>query len=248
MSRHVTVISVLLAFLCMSAFAQVKHVTVQIVSQTDKEVTYQIVNESRQPLTSYTVGIDLTYFDGAVIRSEVSGEFSPPGPPIAPGTAFEQRYPLGGSMHGKVSKVDLVPLVAIYQDGTAEAENPTVFHRIADHRVMVQKAHEISVGAIQQALSDPTDGHPSVKALALVKAAIAQSEAETAGPGHKIIIAGKTPIQPDELLLKDTVRYLEGLTESPNEREGLTQYLASEEGKLNQSRSFAQVRLGGGAQ
>ena len=196
MSRHRTVISVLFAFLCVSAFAQVKHVTVQIVSQTDKEITYRIVNESSQPLTSYTVGIDLTYFDGAVIRSEVSGEFSPSGP-IAPGAVFEQLYPLGGSMHGKVSKVDLVPLVAIYQDGTAEAENPAVFHRIADHRVMVQKAHEISVSAVQQALSDPTDGHPSAKALALVKAAIAQSDAESAGPGHKIIIAGKTPIQPD---------------------------------------------------
>ena len=102
MSRHRTVISVLFAFLCVSAFAQVKHVTVQIVSQTDKEITYRIVNESSQPLTSYTVGIDLTYFDGAVIRSEVSGEFSPSGP-IAPGAVFEQLYPLGGSMHGKVS-------------------------------------------------------------------------------------------------------------------------------------------------
>ena len=108
---------------------------------------------------------------------------------------------------------------------------------------MVQKAHEISVSAVQQALSDPTDGHPSAKALALVKAAIAQSDAESAGPGHKIIIAGKTPIQPDGSLLKDTVAYLEGLKGSPNERDELTKYLASEEGKVNQSRSFAQVRL-----
>lgn len=228
-----------------SAFAQVKHISLQTLRQTDNEVTYRIVNESSQPLTSYTIGIDLTHVDGVVIRSEVSGEFGPAGHPLAPGAAFEQVYPLTGSMHGKVSKVDLAPLVAIYGDGSAEAQDSAVFHKIADHRVMVQKAHEISVGALQQALSDPTDEHPSDKALALVKAALDKSDAETAGPGHKVITIGKTPMQPDEGLLRDAIRYLEGLKGSPNEREGLTSYLATEQRKLNESRSFAQVRLGG---
>lgn len=240
MLRYVAVL-----LLSVSAFAQVKHVTVQVLRQSDSEIAYRVVNESSQPLTSYTVGIDLTYVDGAAVRSEVSGEFAPSGHPIAPGAAFEQVYPLGGSIHGKVSKVDLVPLVAIYGDGSAEAQNSAVFHRIADHRVMVQKAHEISAGAIQQALSDETDEHPSARALALVKAALDKSDSETAGPGHKRIIVGKTPMQPDEGLLRDAIAYLERLKGSPNEREKLTSYLATEQRKLDQSRSFAQVRLGG---
>jgi hypothetical protein len=231
--------------LCVPTFAQVKHVAVQSVRQTEKEVTYQVVNESSQPVTSYTVGVDLTYGDGAVIRAEVSGEFGPSGHPIARGAAFEQVYPLGGSMHGKVLKVDLVPLVAIYSDGTAEAQDSAVFHRIADHRVMVEKAKMILVDAARQALGDETERHPSATALALVRAAIDRSDAETAGPAHKIIVVGKTPIQPDESLLKDAATYLEGLKQSPNEREELTSYLASEQRELEECRSSAGVRLGG---
>jgi hypothetical protein len=230
--------------LCMPTFAQVKHVTVQSLRQTDQKVTYRVVNESSQPLTSYTVAVDLTYIDGVVIRAEVSGEFGPSGHPIAAGASFEQVYPLDGSMHGKVLKVDLVPLVAIYGDGTAEAQDSAVFHRIADHRVMVEKAKTILVDATRQALSDQTDQHPSVRALVLVKAAIERSDAETAGPGHKIIVLGKTPIQPDEGLLKDAVAYLEGLKRSPNEREALSSYLAREQRQLDGYRSFANVRLG----
>lgn len=231
--------------LCVPTFAQVRHVTVQSLRQTDKQVTYRVVNESSQPLTSYTVGIDLTYADGTVIRAEVSGEFGPSGHPIAPGSAFEQVYPLGGSMHGKVSKVDLVPLVAIYGDGAAEAQDAAVFHRIADHRVMVEKAKAILADAVQQAVSDQADAHPGTKASALVKAAIERSDAETAGPGHKVIIVGKTPIQPDRSLLEDAVKYLEGLKGNPNEREELTKYLATEQRELNEYRSFSKVRLGG---
>jgi hypothetical protein len=230
--------------LCAPTFAQVEHITVQSLRQTDKEVTYQVVNESSQPLTSYTIGVDLTYGDGTVIRAEVSGEFGPSGHPIAPGATFKQVYPLDGSMHGKVSKVDLVPLVAIYGDGTAEAQDSAVFHRIADHRVMVEKAKTILVDAARQALGDQTDQHPSGKALASVKAAIERSDAETAGPGHKIIIVGKTPIQPDQGLLKGAVTYLEGLKGNLNEREELTNYLAREQRELDEYRSFAKVRPG----
>jgi hypothetical protein len=220
---------------------QVKHLKVLVIRQTDRQVTYRVVNEYDQPLTSYTVGIDFTYGDGTTNRAEVSGEWTRH--PIDPGASFEQSYPLDGNrLHGLATSVSIVPLVAIYGDGTAEATDEATLHRIADHRVMVQKAHEVIVAAVQQALND---AHPSAKALAAVKAAIAQSDAATAGPGHKIIVVGKTPIQPDEGLLKDAVKYLEGVQGNSDERGELSKYLATEQEKLNQARGFAQVHVGG---
>ena len=221
---------------------QVKHITVLVIRQTDRQVTYRVVNEYDQPLTSYTIGIDFTYGDGTTSRAEVSGEWTRHR--IAPGASFEQTYPLDGDqLHGVATSVSIVPLVAIYGDGTAEATDQAKFHRIADHRVMVQKAHEIIVAAVQEALNDP---HPSAKALSAVRAAIAQSEGASANTkGHKVIVVGKTPIQPDEGLLKDTVKYLEGMQNNSDERAELSKYLGTEQEKLNQARGFAQVHVGG---
>lgn len=219
----------------------VEHIAVQIVRQSPQQVTYQVVNQYNQPLTSYTVGIDFTYADGTSSRTEVSGEWARH--PIAAGASFEQTYPLDGDrLHGPATNVSIVPLVAIYADGTAEATDRATLHRIADHRVMVRKAHEIIVDAVQQALNDP---HPSAKALAAVKAAVAQSDAETAGPGHKVIVVGQTPIQPDEGLLNDAAKYLEGMQRVSDERKELSKYLATEQEKLSQPREFANVRVGG---
>ena len=219
---------------------QVKHITVLVIRQADRQVTYRVVNEYDQPLTSYTIGIDSTYGDGTTSRAEVSGEWTRH--PIAPGGSFEQTYPLDGNqIHGLATGVSILPLVAIYGDGTVEATDHATVHRIADHHVMVQKAHEVIVAAVQQALND---AHPSAKALAAVKAAIAQSDAATAGSGHKIVVVGKTPIQPDEGLLKDAVKYLKGVRGNSDERGELSKYLATEQEKLNQARGFAQVRVG----
>jgi hypothetical protein len=234
MSKYRLLVTLMLC--AAAATAQVKQVTAQLVSQTDKAITYRITNESRQAMAAYTLGIDIVYADGHTAHSEQSEDFGPTREGIAAGVAREATLGYGTSpAHGRIVQVTLTPLVAIYHDGSAEAQDAAVFHRIADHRVMVAKALEEITSAIQQALSDRTDEHPSIKAATLIEADIKTSDAETAGPkGTKRMVAGKTPIQPDESFLTDAVKRLQQLRTSPDEREELTKYLASKQEKLHE--------------
>jgi hypothetical protein len=245
-------------FLSAACFAQPQqtvatigtHMTVMVTGWRGPDIIYRITNNANQPLTAYTIRIERIYDDGEPVINEYSVGFGPSEPGILPGESYEgtTRLDLSNGEHGGIVKYTVIPLVAIYKNGTAEATDLAAFHRIADVRVRTLKALEVSVGAIQQALSDGS-ADPAAKAALLIQEQIKQIQSTYGPGGHKVLIEG-APIQPNEHDLKDVVTNLNqagrrAAQENMSERQYFEKYLSDLETKLNAYREYANVHLGG---
>jgi hypothetical protein len=202
----------LLSVCAVPSLAQVHGIGVQVVSQAQSGITYQVVNQGTKPLTAYTVGIDVTYADGHSFHSEESVREKP----IAPGASYTHLMAYTrDAVHGEITDVRLAPLVAIYSDQTYEAVDSATYHRVADIEVSRTKAINVALKAIQQSLADGTDPRPAIEE------ALKESREATASPfpGVRHIVAGR-PVQPDDQKLEQILADLHTI----NGNDAMAQY------------------------
>lgn len=186
--RH---LAVLLLCLCVSASAQVTQLSLQVLNQSEKKATYRLTNNSDKPLTCYSVAVSVTYNDGQVASTQTS-ECDYATGILAPQASVERtvNLELNTSNHSGTARMEILPSLAVFQDGTTETKDVKSWHILMDSVKSENDGTRDVIATLQKTGNDP------VKAIAALK--ILQQKA--------------TPKSPYDDRLKEAIAFL---TKSP---------------------------------
>jgi hypothetical protein len=156
--------------LSLSAFA-VNGAAVKEVTVDNKSALITVVNQSNHDITGFTIGIDATAPDGTVDHSEYGDDYGPlTGKTLRAHESVVVTYPMNIDVRSTTAKI----IVAIYNDGTAEADNKETLDQIISVRAGIAKALRISATTLNAALSD---AKPSEYARTRLEQKLAENDA-----------------------------------------------------------------------
>ena len=159
--------AVSLLLLSSMAVAQ-KSLSVEILNQDQKTVTFRITNNSAKPLTCFSVAVVVTYTDGEKNESQESECHYNAQQMLAPQASMEHtshlspKSPSGG---GTVANVEVQPTLAVFQDGSSEQRDAKSFHILMDSVKSNNDGERDVLAAVQQANNDPAKAAATLEAL-----------------------------------------------------------------------------------
>ena len=147
-----------LLFLALASqvLAKVGGAMVQAVTLEDKAANITVLNQSDQDITGFTLAITATFTDGHQEHSEYTRDYGPlTGNVLPPHQVVVQPYSYGSAP----TKVDARVIIAIYKDGTAEADDKRALDQVVSVRASIAKALQVSADTLNAALAttSPTD-------------------------------------------------------------------------------------------
>jgi hypothetical protein len=154
----------ILCLLPILATAQ-KSLSVEILNQNEKTVTFRVTNHSDKPLTCYSVAIDTTYSDGNVDQSQESECYYAAERMLAPGGSLEHTSQLSPSSHGTIAKVEVQPTLAVFQDGSSEKRDDKSWHILMDSVKSNNDGERDILTVVQQSNNDPVKAASALEAL-----------------------------------------------------------------------------------
>ena len=147
----------IIAVLCLtasSAFA-VNGAVLQSVTLDHNVATAHVINQSTKDITGFSVAFRATYGDGQVEPSVHTRDYGPlTGEVLAANKTTEMKEEYGA----EPLSVEAIVVVAIYKDGTAEADDATVLDKTIATRRGIAKALRLSASTLNASLED---AHPS---------------------------------------------------------------------------------------
>lgn len=108
-----------------------KGAVVQNFVVNGKEIKITTINQSDQSINGYTIRIEMTLPDGRQTFEEETELYPPRGKTLLPHQTVVNTYELGG----EVSAVQPRIVVALYNNGTAEAEKQATLDQVLSMRV-----------------------------------------------------------------------------------------------------------------
>lgn len=235
--RHLTVICILLWSVAAVAAPTSAVATVQDVDTLASTATIQTTNTSQKDITGYVIKAVATYASGKTEGDEHSRDFGPRTTYeefglLRPGMSSQDLIHFTPRENDRLRHVDAQVVVVIYADQTAEVADERAFENHMSTRQAAAKSLQQSVDILRTSLSDP-GGHPSGKAVELMKQAV---------------LSGKASREPKNAgFLLEAQKYLEQAPEhaalaSLSERDFVQQYLVAQEKKAASFAEYSNVQ------
>ena len=152
--------------LCGSGLAQVTQLSVQIIKQDARTAAYRLTNNSGQVLACYSVAVTVVQNNGESNEGQSSGCDCAKGM-LAPHASLQREADIQGNLanHSGVSRVDIKPVLAVFEDGSSEQRNDRDWHILMDSVKLETDGIREVIAAIQQSPSDPLKAAAALEAL-----------------------------------------------------------------------------------
>jgi hypothetical protein len=216
-------VSVLVLFLS-TIHAQSQSPKMGVVIQSTEEnsdkstTTVHLLNISDKEVTAFNVSVQQTLPDGKTVTSsaltqENLGGYLHSGKAFSPNSTVDLQ--IGKTIPKPVDETPVVDVV-IYADGTAQVQNQDRFKNIIEGRAAHFQALEKIDDAIEKALADPADEHPTANVVAQLKTAL-DDEQKKADTDSKHVVQGNGLSGEWELEreIRDLTRFVNRNQEAP---------------------------------